>query len=458
MAHPIVVPKLGQMTEESTIVRWLKREGESVKKGDVLFEMETDKAVMEVESFYEGTLLKIVVPPGVAVPVMAVVGFVGRVGDALPPIEVPAEAPSGRPLAESGAAAARFKPSAPPDSVPSAPTPPGSPATPPGDRSPGPLRATAGGERPDRLRISPRAARLARRCLVDARSISGSGPGGRVVERDVRNHLDARGYHSLRIGPAAKELARREGIDVLSLEGTGRGGRILAEDVRRAVAERPRPLSPTRRVIARRLTESYTTTPHFFVTVSVDMTDLESLRGRLKLEGKSVTVGDFLVWAAARTLAEFPDVNSVSDGESVWRRGRVHVGVAVALEAGLVVPVIRDADRLTLAEIHRRAGDLAARARAGKLEPAEMRGGTFTISNMGMLGVENFTAIINPGEGAILAAASIVPRPVVREDAIAVRSMMKMTLSADHRLIDGALAARFVNRLKERLEKPMEWS
>jgi pyruvate dehydrogenase E2 component (dihydrolipoamide acetyltransferase) len=212
-----------------------------------------------------------------------------------------------------------------------------------------------------------------------------------------------------------------------------------------------------RQIIADRLTQSYTTTPHFFTTVSVDMSDLVEYRLQLKSQGLLYTLTDFLVKAVALTLKEFPSVNSATDGLRVWRHSQVHLGLAVALDEGLVVPVIRDADRLSLTEIHERATELATRARAGKLTPQEMAGSTFTISNMGMLDVENFTAIINPGEGAILAVSSILKTPAVRDDRVTIRSLMKITLSADHRLIDGATAAKFLNGIKQTLENISSW-
>jgi pyruvate dehydrogenase E2 component (dihydrolipoamide acetyltransferase) len=212
-----------------------------------------------------------------------------------------------------------------------------------------------------------------------------------------------------------------------------------------------------RHVIAQRLTRSFITTPHFFVTVSVDMTDLEALRAELKALGRAYSVTDFILKAVALALREFPDVNSRTDGEKVWRHSRVHLGVAVALEQGLVVPVIHDADEWTLPEIHDLATELTAKARAGKLTPAEMAGSTFTVSNLGMLDVENFTAIINPGEGAILAVSSIRKQPVVKDDQLVARSILKMTLTSDHRIIDGALAARFLNAIKGKLEEITLW-
>ena len=216
--------------------------------------------------------------------------------------------------------------------------------------------------------------------------------------------------------------------------------------------EEPRPLSRMRRVIAERLTHSWTTTPHFTVTVAVDVTALLALRAELKAAGTNLTVTDFVLAATAQTLAEFPDVNSRTDGVSVWPRRRVHLGLAVSLPGGLVVPVIRDADRLPIGDLHDRAVALAATAREGTLPVDDMTGSTFTVSNLGMFGVEEFSAIINPGEAAILAVASAIPTAVAIGDGLAVRSIMRLTLSADHRLVDGELGARFLGAIRRRLE------
>ena len=443
MATPIVMPKFGQMTEESAIVEWRKKECDKVAKGDILFTVETDKSVMEAESFCDGTLLKILVQPGVNVPVASTVGFVGQPGEALPAVVVPA--PSA-PIKESPVG--RAVPSAPPVATPSATTRTAATAVPP-TVVPAPAVSAL-------FRISPRAAAFAKNAVIDPTPIRGTGPNGRIVEKDVRNYLSAKGYDQLRVSPAAKNLAAKEKLDLLAVT-PGEGNRISIADVERALAERPKAMSKMRQVIGQRLTQSVVTQPHFFVTVAVDMTDLIAYRTQLKAAGAPYTVTDFISQAVVLTLQEFPAANSSTDGKSVRWNSRVHLGIAVSLEQGLVVPVIRNADDLTLAEINAAAKMLAEKARTGKLAPNEMSGSTFTISNMGMLNVENFTAIINTGEAAILAVASTLPQPAVRDGKVVVRQLMKITLSSDHRIVDGALAARFVNAIKAKLEDAELW-
>ena len=307
------------------------------------------------------------------------------------------------------------------------------------------------------FRISPRAAALARDCVIDPSRITGSGPCGRVVEKDVKAYLDAKGYRQLRISPAAKQLAAKEKLDILTISAAPGAVRITVADVERALAEKPKAMSKMRQIIAQRLTQSVVTAPHFYVTVEVDMTDLAKFRAQLKEQGAPYTVTDFISEAVVLTLKEFPEVNSSTDGKTTRWNSHVHLGVAVSLEQGLVVPVIRNADELSMAEVNARSKELADKARTGKLAPDEMSGSTFTISNMGMLDVENFTAIINPGESAILAVSSTLKKAVVREDKVVVRSIMKMTLSSDHRIIDGTMAARFVNAVKQKLENLELW-
>ena len=290
MPTPIIMPKFGQMTENSTIVEWRKKEGDRVAKGDILFTVETDKSVMEVESFEEGMLLKIVVQPGVSVPVQTTVGFIGSPGEAIP------GAIAG-PLTSAGGTVAESQ-----------------------QKVTAPREVTQPTLEPTPVRISPRAAKLAGEYAIDLSKITGSGPEGRIVEKDVHTYIEARD------------------------------------------GEKPKPLSKMRQVIAQRLQQSVVTAPHFFVTVEVDMTDLIVFRAQLKEQGAPYTITDFISQAVVLTLKEFPDVNSTTDGKSVRWHSRVHLGLAVSLEQGLVVPVIRNADGLTLAELSARSKELAAKA------------------------------------------------------------------------------------------------
>lgn len=440
MATPIIMPKFGQMTEESTIQEWLKKEGDVIAKGDTLFTVETDKSVMEVESFAEGTLIKIAVKAGVSVPVQSVVGFLGTPGEAIPDVTPPVV-----PVSKSTAPAAPLsaakvvepaRPVAPTANTPVA-------------------AATPFGAAPAVKRVSPRAAALARRSAIDPAPIMGTGPNGRVVEKDVAAYLEAKGYANLRVTAAAKALAVENKIDLLAISTAD--GRIGVADVERAMAERPVAMSKMRQIIAQRLSQSVITAPHFFVTVEVDMSDLIALRAKLKANGATYSITDFISQAAVLTLLDIPQVNSSTDGLSTRWNSHVHLGLAVSLDQGLVVPVVRNAEELTLAELSAQSKALFDKARSGRLAPDEMSGSTFTISNMGMLDVENFTAIINPGESAILAVSSTIEKPVVRSGQIVIRPIMKMTLSSDHRLIDGALAAKFVNALKKRIEDIEQW-
>jgi pyruvate dehydrogenase E2 component (dihydrolipoamide acetyltransferase) len=418
MATPILMPKPGQMTEECTLILWRKAVGDPVSKGDVLFEIETDKSTMEVETFDEGVLLAQVVAEGETAPVNAVCGWIGQAGEAVP--EAP---PAPVPAAVPPAAAAPA-----PVVTPAAPT---APETPP---SPAVTTSAAGG----RLRISPRASRLAAQAGIDPRTVSGSGPGGRIVERDIQAVIDAGPAPAAPVvaAPAATPAPAPAPVAIPPVEGE----------------EEPRPMSRMRRTIAARLASSWQTAPHFTVTVAVDVTRVMALRAELKAEGTNLTVTDFVLAATAQTLAEFPDVNSRTDGELVYPRRRVHLGVAVSVPAGLVVPVVRDADRMTILELHDRVATLAAAAREGAISVDDLTGSTFTVSNLGMHGVEEFSAIINPGEAAILAVSSAIATPMAIDGGIGIRQVMKLTLSADHRLVDGELGARFLNALRRRME------
>lgn len=447
MAQEVVMPKLGQTVEEATIVKWHKKEGDTVRKGEVLFEIETDKAVLEAESFFEGVLLKILHGEGETVPVSLPVAYVGAKGEKAPDVASAPPAAPPEPAKKPGPAA----PAAPPAPTAPAPAAASAPAAP---VAPAPAPAPA---KPGRLFISPRARALCIKSLVDPAPIRGTGANGRIVVKDVEAYLDAHRYGELRVTPSARRLAAKEKVDILTVRGTGASGRIMVRDVERAIAERPLPLSRMRQVIARRLTESFSGTPHFYVTVSVDMTDLLAYRQQRKAQGVSYTVTDFILEAVVLSLQEHPTVNSVCDGTTIRWYGSVDLGVAVSVENGLVVPVIRNADDLGMEELRDRARDLTTRAREGKLLPDEMTGSTFTVSNMGMLDVENFHAIINPGEAAILAVSSTRESVVAREGKVQIRSIMKMTLSTDHRIVDGAMGAAFANSIRQKLEDMDLW-
>jgi pyruvate dehydrogenase E2 component (dihydrolipoamide acetyltransferase) len=449
MAQAVIFPKLGQTMEEGLIVKWLKQEGDAVGKGDILFEIETDKANLEVESFFEGILLKIYVGVGITVPVNTVVGYVGAAGE-----KVPAQppAPAAGPAAPQAATPAAA-PAPVPTAAPRAEAPRAAEAVVrPFAAAPAPAPAVA-----VKRAISPRAKALARDKAVDPAPVTGTGPNGRITEKDVLAYLSARNYEALRIAPAAKRLAQEKGVDILTVRGSGEGGRIRVEDVERAIRAQPVALSRMRQVIARRLVESKQTIPHFYVTVTADITDLMRYRAALKAAGSAYSVNDFILEAVVLALEEFPAVNSTTDGRTVTWRGDVDLGVAVSVENGLVVPVIRAAQTLSLAELRDRVKTLADKARAGKLTPDEMTGSSFTVSNMGMLDVDSFAAIINPGEAGILAVASGREAPAVVNGEVRIRTRMAMTLSADHRIVDGATGARFANAIRAKLENVELW-
>lgn len=459
MAQAVIFPKLGQTMEEGAIVKWLKKEGDPVAKGDILFEIETDKANLEVESFFEGVLLKIYVREGITVPVNTIVGYVGAAGEKVPDQAPKAEketpaAPPAAPAAAPAAAAAPAK-AAPAAAARPAPLPAAAPLPAPALRpAPQPAAAPAPAAR---LIISPRAKALAKDACIDPSRITGTGPNGRIVEKDVQAYLASSGYDALRITPAAKRLAAENEIDILTVRGSGDAGRMMVEDVQRAIRRKPVALSRMRQIIARRLVESKQTIPHFYVTVKADITDLMSFRTDLKAKGINYSVNDFVLEAVILSLEEFPIVNSVTNGQTVAWRGDVDLGMAVSVENGLVVPVIRAAQTLTLKELNAQTKAFAEKARNGKLTPDEMVGSSFTVSNMGMMNVDQFTAIINPGEAGILAVSTGRQTPAVVNGEIKIRTIMAMTLSVDHRIVDGSVGAQFVNAIRSKLETIELW-
>jgi pyruvate dehydrogenase E2 component (dihydrolipoamide acetyltransferase) len=427
--HTVVMPKMGDTMEEGKIITWRMHEGDQVAKGDALAEIETEKVNIEAEAFAAGVLRKIIAPEGATIPVGQPIALIGAANEA-----IPAEF-SGAPSA-SAASATPAAPVAPAPSGPAAPA--AQPAAANGrvGVAPAPEPAAQNG---GRVFISPIARRIAAENHLDISAIHGTGPNGRIIREDVEQALQAGPAVAVSAPAAPMAPARPTGPEV------------------EAVA-----LSQMRKTIAKRLAQSMATTPHFYVTVSVDATNLVSLRAQINAFAETlpqpvkVSVNDLIVRAVALTLASTPQVNVSFDGDRILFKKRVHVGVAVALEQGLIVPVITDADKRSTLDLARESKRLVDAARAGKLKPEELQGATFTVSNLGMYDVESFTAIINPPEAAILAVGSAVPTPVADASRqVVVRDIMKLTLSSDHRALDGAIAARFLQALKRLLEQPM---
>ncbi|MEA2012756.1 MAG: dihydrolipoamide acetyltransferase family protein [Verrucomicrobiota bacterium] len=444
MATLVPIPKLGQSEETVTIVNWLVKEGDPIKKGDILFEVETDKAVLEVESQFEGILLKIVTGEDEEVPVMSTACVLGEAGEEIP--EIPKIEIKPEPKAQKTPAPKKTEKTK--KTVAESAKIPSQKIEIPKDIS----------SEPQRKFVSPRAKKFSENLLINLNDVTPTGVNNRVVEQDVKDYLTRIGYDGIKITPTAKEKALLEKLSLAEIEATGIGGRIVLNDVFTAMKERPQEMTKMRKIIASRLQQSKQIIPHFYVTASIDMTELLALRKKLKKSGFALSVNDFIIMASAMSLKEHPAVNSVSDGSSVKWNSHVNIGVAVNLDAGLVVPVIRDADKMAMDELHAVVRETVSAARDGKLSPDGMKGGTFTISNMGMMNVENFAAIINPGEGAILAVSSAIPTPVADDNRkVVVRDIMKVTVSADHRTIDGVKAAFFVNSIKKKLEDLAYW-
>ncbi len=401
MASEVILPRLGQGMESGTIVRWLKAEGDPVEKGEPLYELDTDKVTQEVEADAAGVLLKIVVREG-EVPVGTAVGYVGEKGEDVP--EGKAEVPQAEPA------------------------------------EPAP-------EQPAQAEKAP---------APEPTQVQASGNGGRV-----------------KASPLARRIARERGIDLAGLRGTGPEGRIVAEDVERAGVSAPTAapgraaasapqagveriqLSSLRRTVARRMSEAWSA-PAFQISMSADMTRAQELQARLRERhpDERPTVTDVLTKVCAVALMRHREVNALFAGDAIELHPSANVGIAVATDRGLVVPVIPGCERLSVAEIAAARADLVARAREARLETADFEGGTFTISNLGMYGVEQFIAVLNPPQAAILAVGAIEERAVPREGAIVARPMMTMTLTCDHRTIDGATAADFLRTVKVFLEEP----
>ncbi len=436
----IKLPQLGQSVEEASIIEWLKSEGDQVAQGEPICSIQTDKAEIEVESTATGVLRKILVDPGQTVPVLSVIALVGGADEPLPDLskyQLADSAPAAQPR-EAGtdrqAVAVAEK------AVQNA------------------VSAGPGGDGGRGL-VSPRARKRAEELHVPVAVLRGTGPDGRVVESDVLDY--AAGIADVKITPTARRLAVVRSVDITGVTGTGKGGKITKSDIEKAEPVSSRgpsasqgervPLTPMRSVIAKRMTESKFTAPHYYVTVEVDMHNATE-RFRRKDSAFRPSFNDLVIAAVVKGLGEHREINAAWDGDTVIIRPDINIGVAVALPAGLIVPVLKGAQHMSLEQINAGCRALVEKAREGKLLPDDYTGNTFTVSNLGVFGVDDFTAIINQPDSAILAVGRIKQRPVVIDGGIYIRPVMKMTMSSDHRVIDGAMAARFMGRVKEILE------
>ena len=408
MAYEVLMPQLGLTMEEGTVSQWVKHEGDPVKTGDVLLEITTDKLTNEVTSEHDGVLLKIVAQEGEDVPVKGLLCYVGQAGESVG--DAPAAAP-----AAAAPAAAPVAPAAAPAAVPVA----------------------AGA----RLRVSPLARKTAAKLGVDLSKLTGSGPSGRIRQQDVLAAANAAQTAAPAPAAAAAPAARP----------AARGGLELME------GDTVVKLAGMRKVVAQRMLQSHTEIPPVTQNTKVDVTELMKFRKMLLAEtGSKYSVNDLILKATAKCLRAHPEVLVSLDGDQIIQRAHVNLGMAVALDAGLIVPVIRDADRMGLDALSAAAKDLASRAKGNKLTPDEYKGSTFSVSNLGMFGIETFTPIVNQPDAAILGVCAVEDELVMDDEGnISKHQVMRLSFTYDHRLIDGAVAAKFVMALRDLLEKPM---
>ncbi len=427
----VTMPRLSDSMETGKIIRWLKKEGEQIKKGEALVEIESDKANIEVEAYAAGVLSKIVVAEGQSA---AIGALIAEIGGGKEPAAAPA-APAPRPAEPSPPAAPPSQGRAPevyPGAEEEAPAQPAAPSAGREDRARRATDAAPSADGGDRVKVSPVARRLAEELGVDLSRVRGSGPQGRIV---------------------------REDVEAMARQGAGRAPAVAepAALKRPAQAVEVVELSGMQAAVARRLAQSKAEAPHFYVTAEIAMDDAVHLRAMINQalpKEESISFNDLVVKAAAEALRRFPDVNASWANGRIERKGAINVGIAVNLEHGLIVPVIQNADQKSVKEIAAEARALAGKARARKLQPAEYEGGTFTVSNLGMHDVDQFTAIINPPESAILAVGSILDKAVVRDGQVVAAKRMRVTLSVDHRVFYGVTAAQFLQELKRLLQTP----
>jgi len=447
----VLMPRLSDTMEEGVLSLWLKHEGDAVRKGDALAEIETDKATMELEAYEDGVLEQVLVAEGTTVAIGGRLAVIGDgsggsgsdgTGSAATPTVDPAQTEA-TPAPTSAETASTTAPSSPPTDVASARSATG--------QTSAPAAAPAASAGP--VRTSPLARRIAKEHGLDLNQVTGTGPGGRIVRADVEAAVAAG-------GPGAPGAAQRAGTPAST---TAPSTTVAAPVAKPQQDDEVVPLNAVRRITAERLTQS-AAAPQFYLTALVEADRLLALRSEVNagLAARAgedapvkVSVTDLLVRVCALVLRQHPEVNASWGGDAILRHRHVNVGVAVAMDDGLIVPVVHDADTLPLADIATRTRDLAERGRTGRLKPDEFSGGTFTISNLGMYGIDHFTAVVNPPEAAILAVGAGTQEAVVRDGQVVVRTIIKMTLTSDHRVLDGATAAAFLRDLKAALESPL---
>jgi pyruvate dehydrogenase E2 component (dihydrolipoamide acetyltransferase) len=448
----VIMPKMGDAMEEGTLLRWLKQVGDQVEVGDPIAEIETDKVSLEIESSEDGVFTKMLVEEGQSVPIGTPIATIGAEGEAVEAQPQPVAAQAGAPAApraEEAATAqetqpvAAQQPAAQAQAAPAAAT-----NAPPPSGTNGVGDATAISREPgERMRASPIVKRLAAEHGIDLNAIAGSGPGGRIVKDDIMPYVTGAKQAPAAVQPA-QQVAAPAAAQPAAPAAAGAPGGVARE------------MSRVRKTTGRRMLESKQTIPHFYVSTVVDMDAAAAFREQINAQAKDdaskVSFNDLIVKAVALALREFPNLNTSLEGDTLYDHANIDVNIAVAIENGLIAPFIADADTKSLGAIARTSKDIVNRARKGGLEPSEYQGGTFTISNLGMYDVDEFIAIINPPQAAILAIGSITETAVVKDGRVGVGKRMKIALSADHRVTDGAEVAQFLIAVKGYLQNPMQ--
>ncbi|MEP6818347.1 MAG: pyruvate dehydrogenase complex dihydrolipoamide acetyltransferase [bacterium] len=445
MATQVIMPKLSPTMEEGQLSRWLKKEGDKVSMGEPLAEIDTDKATMEMQALGNGVLRKILIQEGESAPLGQLIAIIGEPDEDISALTAQSAAsPSPKAAAAPEPATETSKPEAKPAPTPetaAAASASGNASGNGGQEAAQPERTATG-----RLIVSPLAARMAAESGIDLRSVSGSGPGGRIIKRDVEELIGGKAASA----PASAQSPQRHLRAV--------GAAPLQQSVNaQASAYRDEPASEMRRTIAKRLVTSLGPVPHFFLTTEIEMDRAAEMRkGINELDPElKISINDIIIKVVAAALMQHPQVNASFQDKVVRYYEQADIGVAVAIEEGLITPIVRAADQKSLSEIAAEVRDLAERARHRKLKPEEYLGASFSVSNLGMFGIDEFTAIINPPEAAILAVGAMSPKPVVRNNELVIRQMMRVTMSCDHRVVDGATGAKFLQTFKKILENPL---